>query len=277
VVTSGGHGVTSGGARFLTGPWITIAILGLINGLVNITSIILEAKRDGDPVSFVEPLILEGSSYLLWLALAPFIGLAVQRLPPHSGNPPRSILGHLVLTVPVSLVHVAGMVIIRMICFALLGGDYRFFGDGILLPLVYEWRKDVISYAILAATYWLYPLIMARRAKPVGDRIEIRDGATAIFLPPGDILAVEAAGNYVQFHTKDRVHMVRGTLATWEARLKSHGFARVHRSRLVNRARIGAFKPKASGDVEITLDDGRVVMGSRRYRDALAAAADPAS
>ena len=119
--------------------------------------------------------------------------------------------------------------------------------------------------------------MMARRAKPVGDRIEIRDGATAIFLPPGDILAVEAAGNYVQFHTKDRVHMVRGTLATWEARLKSHGFARVHRSRLVNRARIGAFKPKASGDVEITLDDGRVVMGSRRYRDALAAAADPAS
>ena len=155
MVTSGGHGVTSGGARFLTGPWITIAILGLINGLVNITSIILEAKRDGDPVSFVEPLILEGSSYMLWLALAPFIGLAVQRLPPHSGNLPRSILGHLVLTVPVSLVHVAGMVIIRMICFALLGGDYRFFGDGILLPLVYEWRKDVISYAIRAATYWL--------------------------------------------------------------------------------------------------------------------------
>jgi hypothetical protein len=269
--------VTSGGARFLTGPWVTIAILGLINGLVNITSIILEAKRDGDPVSFVEPLILEGSSYLLWLALAPFIGLAVQRLPPNSGNLPRSILGHLALTVPVSLVHVAGMVIIRVICFTLLGGEYRFFGDGILLPLVYEWRKDVISYGVLAATYWLYPLIMARRAKPVGDRIEIREGATAIFLPPGDILAVEAAGNYVQFHTKDRVHMVRGTLATWAMRLKSHGFARVHRSRLVNRARIGAFKPKASGDVEITLDDGRVVIGSRRYRDALGSVPKPST
>jgi hypothetical protein len=277
VVTSGGHVVTSGGARFLTGPWVTIAILGLINGLVNITSIILEAQLDGDPVSFVEPLILEGSSYLLWLALAPFIGLAVQRLPPNSGNLPRSILGHLALTVPVSLVHVAGMVIIRVICFTLLGGAYRFFDDGIVLPLIYEWRKDVISYAVLAAIYWLYPLIVARRAKPVGDRIEIRDGATAIFLPPGDILAVEAAGNYVQFHTKDRVHMVRGTLATWEARLKSRGFARVHRSRLVNRARIGGFKSKASGDVEITLDDGRVVIGSRRYRDALAAAPDPSS
>ncbi|MBU2607018.1 MAG: LytTR family transcriptional regulator [Alphaproteobacteria bacterium] len=276
-MTSGGHVVTSGGARFLTGPWVTIAILGLINGLVNITSIILEAQLDGDPVSFVEPLILEGSSYLLWLALAPFIGLAVQRLPPNSGNLPRSILGHLALTVPVSLVHVAGMVIIRVICFTLLGGAYRFFDDGIVLPLVYEWRKDVISYAVLAAIYWLYPLIVARRAKPVGDRIEIRDGATAIFLPPGDILAVEAAGNYVQFHTKDRVHMVRGTLATWEARLKSRGFARVHRSRLVNRARIGGFKSKASGDVEITLDDGRVVIGSRRYRDALAAAPDPSS
>lgn len=99
----------------------------------------------------------------------------------------------------------------------------------------------------------------------------------AVFLPPGDILGVEAAGNYVQFHTRDRVHIVRGTLATWEARLKSHGFARMHRSRLVNRAGIGASKPKTSGHVEIALDDGRVVIGSRRYRDALAAAPEPST
>jgi DNA-binding LytR/AlgR family response regulator len=60
-------------------------------------------------------------------------------------------------------------------------------------------------------------------------------------------------------------------------RLKSRGFVRVHCSRLVNRARIGAFKLKASGDVEITLDDGRVVIGSRRDRDAPAAAPDPSA
>jgi DNA-binding LytR/AlgR family response regulator len=60
-------------------------------------------------------------------------------------------------------------------------------------------------------------------------------------------------------------------------RLKSRGFARVHRSRSVNRDRIGTFKPNASGDIEITLDEGRVVIGSRRYRDELAAAPDPST
>jgi DNA-binding LytR/AlgR family response regulator len=46
----------------------------------------------------------------------------------------------------------------------------------------------------------------------------------------------------------------------------------VHRSRVVNRAKIAALKPTPSGDVEITLDDGRTMLGSRRYRSALEAA-----
>jgi DNA-binding LytR/AlgR family response regulator len=62
-------------------------------------------------------------------------------------------------------------------------------------------------------------------------------------------------------------------LADWEARLAARGFVRVHRSRLVNRARIASIKPTPSGDVEITLDEGRVLAGSRRYRAALEQAA----
>jgi len=52
-------------------PGFTIAILGLINGLVNITSIILEAQLDGDPILFVEPLHPGGLELsLLWRHLA---------------------------------------------------------------------------------------------------------------------------------------------------------------------------------------------------------------
>lgn len=83
------------------------------------------------------------------------------------------------------------------------------------------------------------------------------------------MLWVEAAGNYIEFHTGQRSHLVRGTLAAWEARLAAKGFVRVHRSRLVNRTRISAIRPTPSGDVEITLDDSRSIAGSRRYRDAL--------
>ena len=64
---------------------------------------------------------------------------------------------------------------------------------------------------------------------------------------------------------------MRCTLATWEAKLAARGFVRAHRSRIVNRAHIGALKPTPAGDVEITLDNGAVVSGSRRYREGLEA------
>ena len=88
-------------------------------------------------------------------------------------------------------------------------------------------------------------------------------------------LFVEAAGNYVTFHTAARSYLVRGTLAAWDGRLAARGFVRVHRSHLVNRAHIASFKPTASGDLEITLDSGRTLAGSRRYREALEAARAP--
>ena len=65
---------------------------------------------------------------------------------------------------------------------------------------------------------------------------------------------------------------VRGVLSSVDARLAPHGFARVHRSRLVNKAHIRAIRPTGAGDVEIELSDGRTLAGSRRYRAALAGA-----
>jgi hypothetical protein len=104
---------------------------------------------------------------------------------------------------------------------------------------------------------------------PTDERIEIRDGGLGVF----DARRHHPRGsrrNYVEFHTAGRAHLVRGTLASWESRLVAQGFIRVHRSRLVNRARIASLKPTSSGDLEITLSDGRTVLGSRRYRAVLA-------
>ncbi len=76
---------------------------------------------------------------------------------------------------------------------------------------------------------------------------------------PAEIAWVEAAGNYVEIHVGGATHLARGTLASFEERLARAGFVRVHRSRLVNRARVASLKPTPSGDLEITLDDGRTV------------------
>ena len=85
---------------------------------------------------------------------------------------------------------------------------------------------------------------------------------------------VEAAGNYVEFHTAAKTHLVRGTLASWEARLTARGFVRVHRSRLLNLKRIVALQWRPSGDFEVRLDTGESVPGSRRFKAVVAGIAD---
>ncbi|MEZ5995063.1 MAG: LytTR family DNA-binding domain-containing protein [Hyphomonadaceae bacterium] len=275
-MTSGGLSGTSGGPRQI-GPWTVVALVGVVAGLVVATSDIMEQARAGSDTPWVAPVLWETTSAVSILALAPFIGMAVRRLPPREDNLLRSGLLHFGLTVPFSLAHILAIWLSREAAYWAVGARYGFFDDGVALILLYEWRKDVLTYAAIAAVYWWFQ----RRAErpppeqPGDHRIEIRDGGTAIFLAPSEILLVEAAGNYVEFHTGTRTHLVRGTLAAWEARLTSHGFVRVHRSRLVNRAMITALKPTPSGDVEISLSGGASVLGSRRYRAGLATAFSP--
>ncbi len=266
-MTSGGQDGTSGGQRIRIGPWTVIAATGAVIAFVNATSGIMER----DDVHWSEPVLWETTSAVVIVALAPLIGWAVRRWPPRGDSLATFGLIHFGLTIPFGLAHILAIFALRETAYWLAGARYGFFDDGVGLVLLYEWRKDVITYASIAAVYWWFQRQAERPPpeRPGEDRIEIRDSGGAVYLAPRDILTVEAAGNYIEFHTAARRHLVRGTLAAWEARLTPKGFVRVHRSRLVNRARISAVKPTASGDVEIALDNGRTLMGSRRYRSGL--------
>lgn len=274
-MTSGGDGGTSGerprlGQRL--GPWSLIAIVGVVVAFVTASSELTEIARTGANIHWSEPVLWEATSALSIIALAPFIGLAIRRWPPREDNFVRFGLIHFALSIPFAAAHVAAIFVTRESAYWAVGAHYGFFEeDGVLGTFIYEWRKDILSYAAIAAVYWWFQRQAERPPpeRPGDERIEIREGATAVFLAPRDLLSVEAAGNYITFNTAARNYLVRGTLASWEARLAAIGFVRVHRSRLVNRARISATKPTPSGDLEITLDDGRTILGSRRYRDAL--------
>lgn len=266
-MTTGDAGGTSGWARAEWRPWLAVLVVGLAVGFVNATSGIIEGAGD----HWIEPVVWEGTSAIVIVGLAPFIGRAIQRWPPRADNLPTFALIHATLTVPFALAHVFFIFVTREIAYMAVGARYGFFDDGLAITLLYEWRKDVLTYAAIAATYWVFHYVTARRqaasAAPTDDRIEVRDGGGAVFLAPGDILWVEAAGNYVEFHTTGgRTHLVRGTLASWERQLAARGFIRVHRSRLVNRTHISALKPTPSGDLEISLSSGQTLVGSRRYR-----------
>jgi hypothetical protein len=266
-VTAGDEKGTSGWPRFEWGPWLLIACIGAAVAFVNSTSILMETE-EGRTFPFWAPFLWEYSSWLMLLGLAPGVGEAIRRVPPTREKALKFALSHFGVFLVFSVVHVAGMVTMRKLGYWAAGSSYDFTHGNLPLTFLYEARKDAVTYTLFAIIYFLF-----RRGHPApaadGDRIEIRDGGAAIYLPPGDILFVEAAGNYVEFHTATRAHLVRGTLAAWEARLTARGFVRVHRSRLVNRARIASLKPTPSGDMEITLDTGAALIGSRRYRAGL--------
>jgi hypothetical protein len=248
-------------------PWLVFGAGALAVALVNASSELIEAERNGYTLPLWAPPVWELSSFLTLMLLAPLIGEAVRRWPPTRETLVRFAAIHIGLTFVFSLAHCAGMVALRKVAYALAGSFYDFSRGNLARELFYEWRKDVLTYFLVGLVYWFFQWRASQAREPAAPaRIEIRDGATAVFLPPGEILWVEAAGNYVEFQTAARTHLVRGTLAAWEGKLAGAGFVRVHRSRLVNRARIRALKPTPGGDVEITLDDGRAVLGSRRYR-----------
>jgi hypothetical protein len=266
---SGGKSGTSGATPLPRGFLAVVIAGGLVIGVVNATTILLEAERNGNQIRVWSPFLLEFSSMAVIVALAPFVGRALLRFPFRRETIGSFLLVHLALSAVFSLAHVFGMWVVRLAGYALAGEVYDFFGDGVAVTLFYEWRKDLVSYMLILLIFWAFQRRTAKPETSETDRIEIRDGATAIFLAARDILWVESAGNYVEFHTADRSHMVRGTLADWERRLAERGFARVHKSRIVNLGRIGSIRTKPSGDLTVVLDSGTELAASRRYRAAL--------
>lgn len=273
-MTSGGSGVTNGGAGLerrlgarRIGPLATISAVGLVLALVNSFSVLSESQGHAPPWA---PFLWEFSSVAIMTAMAPLIGYAVGRWPLGRDHLGRSVGIHAVLALPFSIAHVLAVFAIRSAVYALAGLHYAFFDHGILARFVYEGRKDVVVYAAIAVIYALFQ--RARIAAGSDARIQVRDGAGVFFLRPTDIVWVAAAGNYVEIHTIGRTHLVRGSLAAWETRLAGRGFVRAHRARLVNTTRIAELRPTPSGDVVIAFEDGRSVQGSRRYRGGLAIA-----
>lgn len=289
--TSGGKGGTSSWRALRLGGWriewpaiLFIAVVASVVAIINATSAIMEGQTGGPPIDARASWLYEISSVVMVVVLSPIAGWMVWKVPPpieaSTRMWARAALLHLAAACVFSVLHIAGMVALRKLGYAAAGSTYVFAYDGdLVLPFVYEWRKDVLTYASNAAWFWVFGFWQAQKAAqalvapsdtPAQDqRIEIRDGGRVTFLDPGSIAWVEAAGNYVEIHTDGAMHLARGTLTGFEERLVEHGFVRIHRSRLVNRGRVKSFRPTPSGDLQIELDDGRLIVGSRRFRSAL--------
>jgi two-component system LytT family response regulator len=99
--------------------------------------------------------------------------------------------------------------------------------------------------------------------------ILVRDRGRVLILDIAEIDWVEADGDHVRLHAAGRGHLLRETMATMEETLQPHRFARIHRSAIVNIARIAEMRALTSREYLVVLHDGTRLRMSRRFRERL--------
>jgi hypothetical protein len=257
------------------------ALFFAVQVTANVWVTIFDHARAGLPFARWEPAVWEISSVALWAVLLPAILWFDGKRPLRYGLLRRHVPLHLLFTIPVSLVHVAGMVVIRKAVYAAAGGAYVFGDWG--TELFYEYLKDFRTYAAFIALIYLYRFILVRLQgeasllvapddgeplEPVErpERLLVRKLGKEFLIAVRDIEWLEASGNYVNLHLGQRAYPYRGTMTSLEQRLDPAKFRRTHRSYAVNLDFVREIEPLDTGDARIRLSTGAVVPLSRRYR-----------
>ncbi len=293
-----------GGA--LAGPLLVAAGLLGLSTLFNVYTVLADRARLGVPLPAWEPWVWESSSHLLIFLLIPAVAWWLDRWPLDAGRRRWSALAHLLATVPFSLIHTGGMVLLRQVVYRLVGSRYDF--GPFWSNWVYEYRKDFLVYGVILGALLALRLYRAQqparerphaglagpapaaalesepapvpataagsRAAPevwAGplERLVVRKRNREFILAPADIDRLEADGNYVTVHAAGENYRLRDSLDSLARRLGEQRFARVHRGHLVNIDRIREIQPWDHGDYRIVLKDGSFVNFSRRYRSRL--------
>ncbi len=267
------------------GYWV---IGSIVSAVSNTATELIDIRRAGMPFDAWEPAVWEWSSSLAMLALVPLVVWYSRRVPLHLDNWRRALPLHLLGSVAWSILHVAGMVTLRKLAYAMQGDHYDF--GNWLQEFGYEYLKDIRSYAGMVVTIEVYRWFLRRlqgEASVLGladdllpdelqqrpERIQERKLGKEFLVNANEVEWLQASGNYMNLHVRGRTYPLRSTMAAIEAQLDPARFVRVHRSHIVNLDCVAEIQPLDTGDARIIMRDGSEVPCSRRHRDALRPAA----
>lgn len=100
-------------------------------------------------------------------------------------------------------------------------------------------------------------------------RFTVRTGPRIVVVPADDVAWISAAGDYVELHTRNATHLLRETMNSLGQKLDPAGFARIHRSKIINLARILELRSIENREYIVKLCDGSEHRSSRTYADQL--------
>jgi two-component system, LytTR family, response regulator len=104
-----------------------------------------------------------------------------------------------------------------------------------------------------------------RRRSRKSDSLAVPERDGMLRIPLASIDWVQAEDNYVRIHTGTKSHLLRSTLAAFEKKLDGADFARIHRSAIVNLARIAKVRRVARSKFAVVLSSGAQLRVSRPY------------
>lgn len=105
-------------------------------------------------------------------------------------------------------------------------------------------------------------LAQARQAQPV-SRVLIRDKGDVFVIPVADIIAIEAADDYVVVCTAERNYIKQERLGQLESQLDPQLFCRIHRSTLINLDYLEGIETEGKDSRLANLKNGRQYAVSR--------------
>jgi two-component system LytT family response regulator len=108
------------------------------------------------------------------------------------------------------------------------------------------------------------------------ERFTIKTAGHVLFLPVADVDWIEAADYYASLHVGGKTHLLRRSMNELESDLDPAQFCRIHRSSIVNLARVRELRFDSEAEYELVLADGTKLRLSRRYRKDLQARLDAA-
>lgn len=251
-----------------------VVAVTLLFGVVSATSLIIENVRDGYPSLWQQALATELTATLsVALLVPPLVGF-LNRLDLSWSNIRWRILWHIPAFICFSLAHIALFVTARKFLWPLAGETYTFGQLG--LGLIYEMRKGLLIYIGLVLMILSYQFILSRLQGEAG-MVDSEDGSQATYsdqflvrmldkqyLIKGDSIDwIQSASNYVLLHCAGRSYPMRQTLSGLYQQLDPRMFVRVHRTAIVNLARVKALQD--SGELQVELETGTVVPVSRTF------------
>ena len=150
--------------RAARSSWVLYAILALLFGLYEGINALVGLRGAG--IAAWKPLVWEISSVVVIFALIPFIVRFERHFRLDDRPRWRIAVAHTCAALVFSTVHVAGMLALRKLAYAVVDQHYAF--DNLAVQAFYELQKDLITYALIMV------VIFANREFQVRRRSDLR-------------------------------------------------------------------------------------------------------